>query len=332
MQHYDVYGIGNALVDTEYEVEDEFLAQAKLPKGIMTLIEESDRQRLIKLLEQDNDNHAVKHAGGGSAANTMVVIAQLGGNAFYSCKVAADSTGDFFVSDLKAAGIATNLSEDREQGATGQCISMVTPDAERTMTTCLGITNFLSTSELDPKALGDSKYLYIEGYLVSSVTGFQAALEAQRIAHENNVEVSLTLSDPAMVENFKANYELLLSNGVDLLFCNLDEARLLTGSNTLDECIEALKEIAPRFAITCGKDGAVAFDGTNIVRSTGVPTVAVDTTGAGDIFAGAFLIQLSRGNPFKEALQLANKAASLLVSRFGARLTQAEVDVYLEQP
>ena len=328
MKQYDVYGIGNALVDTEYEVNDAFLDHAKLPKGIMTLIEEDERKGLIQLLE---DEHiAVKQAGGGSAANTMVIVSQLGSHAFYSCKVAADSAGDFFIKDLSNVGVDTNLSDNREQGATGQCISMVTPDAERTMTTCLGITNFLSRDELNPDALKSSSYLYIEGYLVSSTTGFQAALEAQEIASAAGISVSLTLSDPAMVENFKVNYDQLLSRGVDLLFCNHAEARLLTGAGSVENCALALKEICKTFVITCGKSGSVAFDGHNLTTANGVTTKAVDTTGAGDIFAGAFLHYLCRGLGFKEANELANKFASKLVSRFGARLTQEEVDILMK--
>ena len=331
MKNYDVYGIGNALVDTEYEVDDAFLDHAKLPKGIMTLIEEDDRRRLIQLLEDEHEHPVLKQAGGGSAANTMVIVSQLGGSVFYSCKVAGDATGDFFVKDLAAANIDTNLGAERENGATGQCISMVTPDAERTMTTCLGITNFLSPKELNPDALMNAAKLYIEGYLVSSTSGFQAALEAQSLANSADVTVSLTLSDPVMVENFRANYVLLLNQGVDLLFCNHDEARLLTGADATNDCVTALKDIVPRFVMTCGKAGSIACDGERVISTEGVSTTAVDTTGAGDIFAGAFLFALSRGQDFATANALANRSASLLVSRFGARLTQEEVDAELKQ-
>lgn len=326
MNTYDVYGLGNALVDTEYEVDDEFLRHAELPKGLMTLIELDDRHRIIRLLEDEHEHEVVKQAGGGSAANTMVIIAQLGARAFYSCKVASDDIGDFFVKDLLAAGVDTNLAEQREEGTTGQCISMVTPDAERTMTTYLGITNFLSTGELNPDALRNSKYIYIEGYPVSSETGYEAMLQAQSIAKAAGVEVSLTLSDPAMVQNFKVKFETMLDVGVDLLFCNHDEARLLTGADSVDDCITAMKQYSQKFVITCGKDGSVAFDGETLHRSAGVPVKPVDTTGAGDIFAGAFLYALSQGKGFEEAGQLANRSASVLVSNFGARLTQEVVN------
>lgn len=320
MKTYDVYGIGNALVDTEYEVDDHFLEVAKLPKGMMTLIEADDRRRLIKLLEEEHEHEVIKQAGGGSAANTIVAIAQLGGKTFYSCKVASDETGDFFMHDLKQAGVHTNLDDGRQTGITGKCISMVTPDAERTMTTHLGITQDLSPAELNPDALADSRYLYIEGYLVSSPSGFEAAKAAQDIARSAGVIVSLTLSDPAMVENFNGAFDELASRGLDLVFCNEDEAKLWTGANTRDEAIARLRSLAPGVAMTCGKEGALVHDGTETRLVPGVPTKAVDTTGAGDMFAGAFLYAINNGSSYAEAAAFANHAASVLVSSFGARL------------
>jgi len=325
MNTYDVYGIGNALVDTEYEVDDDFLEIAKLPKGMMTLIEADDRKRLIQLLEDEHEHQVIKQAGGGSAANTIVAIAQLGGKTFYSCKVAADETGDFFMHDLKEAGVTTNLDDGRQQGITGKCISMVTPDAERTMTTHLGITQDLSANEINADALTNSKILYIEGYLVSSPTGFEAAKAAQDIARASGTVVSLTLSDPAMVENFKSNFDELASRGVDLLFCNEDEAMLWTGAGDRSEAMQRLKSLCPYVAMTCGKEGAMVHDGKSTAMVPGVPAKAVDTTGAGDMFAGAFLWAVGRGQSYEDAASFANLAASVLVSSFGARLPIALV-------
>ncbi|MGI9322598.1 MAG: adenosine kinase [Pseudomonadales bacterium] len=330
MKSYDIYGIGNALVDTEYEVADDFIAATGFPKGMMTLIEEDERQQLLGRLATEVSKPPTKTAGGGSAANTVVMATQLGSRTFYSCKVAADAVGDFFVADLEAAGIDTNLTADREPGATGQCISLVTPDAERTMTTCLGITHFLSPGELNPDALRKSRRLYIEGYLVSSPTGFEAALEAQAIAQAAGVPVSLTLSDPAMAEHFKSNYEQLLDKGIDLLFCNLDEARLLTGSEDADDCAQKLTNICRSFTMTLGSDGSLSWDGETLHRLPGIPAKAVDTTGAGDIYAGAFLHVITQGGGFHEAAKLANLSASLLVTRFGARLTQQDTTEMLD--
>ena len=323
MKKYDIYGIGNALVDTEYEVDDAFISKAGIGKGLMTLIDSDERKRLLNLLEVEHEHRAIKQAGGGSAANTMVAAAQLGANSFYSCKVASDETGDFFMSDLKIAGVDTNLDAGREEGITGKCISMVTPDAERTMTTHLGITETLSPNELNREALRNSTYLYIEGYLVTSPTAFEAVKETIDIAKEAGVQISLTLSDPAMVENFKASFDALAELGIDLIFCNEDEARLWTAASNRGEAMARLKTVCGKVVMTCGKEGALVFDGNEETMSVGVPTKAIDTTGAGDIFAGTFLFGLTHGMSFPACADLANRAASLLVSSFGARADQA---------
>ena len=323
MKKYDIYGIGNALVDTEYEVDDAFISKAGVGKGLMTLIDSDERKRLLHLLEVEHEHRAIKQAGGGSAANTMVAAAQLGANSFYSCKVASDETGDFFMSDLKIAGVDTNLDAGREEGITGKCISMVTPDAERTMTTNLGISETLSPNELNREALRNSTYLYIDGYLVTSPTAFEAVKETIDIAKEAGVQVSLTLSDPAMVENFKASFDALAELGIDLIFCNEDEARLWTAASNRGEAMARLKTVCGKVVMTCGKEGALVFDGNEETMSVGVPTKAVDTTGAGDIFAGTFLFGLTHGMSFPACADLANRAASLLVSSFGARADQA---------
>ena len=323
MKKYDIYGIGNALVDTEYEVDDAFISKAGVGKGLMTLIDSDERKRLLNLLEVEHEHRAIKQAGGGSAANTMVAAAQFGANSFYSCKVASDETGDFFMSDLKIAGVDTNLDAGREEGITGKCISMVTPDAERTMTTNLGISETLSPNELNREALRNSTYLYIEGYLVTSPTAFEAVKETINIAKEAGVQVSLTLSDPAMVENFKASFDALAELGIDLIFCNEDEARLWTAASNRGEAMARLKTVCGKVVMTCGKEGALVFDGNEETMSVGDPTKAVDTTGAGDIFAGTFLFGLTHGMSFPACADLANRAASLLVSSFGARADQA---------
>jgi sugar/nucleoside kinase (ribokinase family) len=200
---------------------------------------------------------------------------------------------------------------------------MVTPDAERTMTTNLGISETLSPNELNREALRNSTYLYIEGYLVTSPTAFEAVKETIDIAKEAGVQVSLTLSDPAMVENFKASFDALAELGIDLIFCNEDEARLWTAASNRGEAMARLKTVCGKVVMTCGKEGALVFDGSEETMSVGIPTKAVDTTGAGDIFAGTFLFGLTHGMSFPACADLANRAASLLVSSFGARADQA---------
>ncbi len=319
---YDVYGVGNALVDTEYEVNDNFLIEHRIAKGIMTLIDADDRLRLIG--ELDRRFAVKKHASGGSAANTMAAVAQFGGTAFYSCKVANDETGDFYVSDMTSVGVKTNLSTEREQGTTGQCTIMITPDADRTMNTYLGITQSLSPAELVSSEIESSEYLYIEGYLASSESGRQAALVARQMAQSASVKISVTLSDPSMVTGFKHVFNEWIGDGIDLLFCNRDEALLWTETQTVEEAAEVIATQAASYAITLGADGALVKEGDSLIKVPAVKTTPVDTNGAGDLFAGAFLYGVTHGMSHQQAAALANSASSRLVSKFGARLSRQE--------
>lgn len=185
---YDVYGIGNALVDKEFEVTDDFLAAEGIEKGLMTLIDEERHNHLLSSLKQSMG--LKKRAGGGSAANSIVAISQFGGKTFYACKVANDEFGEFYMNDLHAAGVATRLDQVRcaSEGKTGKCMVMVTPDAERTMNTYLGITSDFSAAELHYEELKQSNYLYVEGYLVTSDTSRAAVLEARKVAKQHGVK------------------------------------------------------------------------------------------------------------------------------------------------
>ena len=319
---YQVYGIGNAIVDYEIEVSDSFFTENEVEKGLMTLVDE-DRQAALLAVAI---NGIKKRQSGGSAANSIISLAQLGGKAYYSCKVANDEDGKFYLSGLEEAGVDSNLSADTlKEGTTGKCLVMVSPDADRTMNTYLGITADFSKSELDEAAISQSEYIFLEGYLVSSETGVEAMAEAKKIARANGVKVSLSFSDPAMVKYFRDQMVSTVGEGVDLLFCNEEEAQLFTNTTTLDQAKKELKKAAKQFVITLGKDGAVVFDGKDFSQIDGFPTKAVDTTGAGDMFCGAFLYAITHGHSFAEAGRLASKAASLVVSQFGPRLEQAQI-------
>ena len=316
MKKYHVYGIGNALVDMEFEVEDGFLQDMSVDKGLMTLVDEGRQHELINHLDAFDG----KKASGGSAANTIIAVSYFGGKAFYSCKVAADELGDFYVQDLLAAGVDSNVGDGRKDGITGKCLVLVTPDAERTMNTFLGITETFSIDELHQDALLESEYLYIEGYLVTSPTGRHAAIEARKIAEENGVKTALTFSDPALVEFFKDGLDEMLGDGVDLLFCNEHEAKNWAGTDNLNQAVESIKSIARTFAITRGGDGAVLYDGKHLIEISPHDIKAVDSNGAGDMFAGAFIYGITHGHSFYEAGNIASLAAARVVSQFGPRL------------
>ena len=172
-QRYAIYASGNALVDTEVEVSDAFLDRMGIGKGIMTLVDEARQHELVAALNSETRVH--RRASGGSACNTAVAAQYFGARTFYACRVADDDTGHFFVDDLRAAGVDTNMASNKSTGVSGKCLVMITPDAERTMNTFLGISETLSVDELDVAAVEKSHYVYIEGYLVSSTTGRAAA-------------------------------------------------------------------------------------------------------------------------------------------------------------
>ncbi len=316
MKKYHVYAIGNALVDMEFTVDDEFLAEHKIDKGVMTLVDEELQHRLYNALK----DRGGKQASGGSAANTIMAVSNFGGKTFYSCKVASDETGDFYVKDLVSAGVDTNLHKEREDGISGKCIVMVTPDAERTMHTFLGISETVSHNELDADAIAQSEYVYLEGYLVSSDTGRAAAIRAKEIAEQNQVKTALTFSDPNMVNFFKDGLNDMVGDGVDLLFCNRQEALTWAGTDTIEAAADAIRSVAKTFAITLGAEGALVFDGNDMHRIDSYPTRAIDSNGAGDMFAGAFLYALTHGHDFPTAGSFASRAAARIVSHFGPRL------------
>ncbi len=314
--HYHVYGLGNALVDMEYEINDDFLAQHEIAKGHMTLVE---AERLLQL-SGDLADHAPRRCSGGSAANSLMAVSALGGKAFYSCKVADDEVGHFFVEDMRAAGVETNAHEQRGEGITGQCLVLITPDAERSMNTFLGISGSLSEKDVDTEALEAADMLYLEGYLCTSPTARDAVIHARELAERRGIRTVASLSDPSVVEFFGEDMRAMLGSHVDHLFCNEEEALAWTGASTLEDAFSSLKDFASSFAITRGAEGSLLWDGSARHIVATAPIKPVDTNGAGDIYAGAYLYGLGQGWPHEKAAELASRAAARLVARFGARL------------
>ncbi len=282
----------------------------------MTLVDKEQQQTLYDALA----GHTGKMASGGSAANTIIAVSHFGGQAFYSCKVANDPAGDFYVQDLVAAGVDTNLHKERESGVSGKCIVLITADAERTMHTYLGISETVSEADLHEDAIVNSDYCYLEGYLVTSDSGRAAAIKARQIAEKAGVKTALTFSDPNMVRFFKDGLQEMLGDKVDLLFCNREEALTWTGADTIADAAEELKLLCNSFAITLGAEGALIFDGQRQQQVAAAKVHAVDSNGAGDMFAGAFLYGLTHGYDYIKSAELATRAAGLLVTQFGPRL------------
>ena len=325
MKEFDVYSLGNALVDIEYHVDAKQLVSMGIDKGVMTLIDEHQHNHLVNYLGESHE----KMACGGSAANSLIAIAQMGGLCHFSCRVAEDATGQFFMQDLKKTGIATDshLKMDNS-GISGKCLVFVTPDADRTMNTFLGASAEFDASYVSEKAIEQSEYVYLEGYLVTGENSRKAVLLAKQYAKKHGVKTALTLSDPSMMIYFREGMLEMIGEGVDLLFANEDEAFELSGSKDLDETIKQLKKYARTFAITRGKEGAVVFDGNRLINIKPNTVEAIDTLGAGDMFAGAFLYGLTHAMDYAQAGQFASLASSKIVTQFGPRLeTQQTLDL-----
>ncbi|TCT20731.1 adenosine kinase [Thiobaca trueperi] len=327
MAKYHIYGIGNALVDMEYEVEAGDLGILGIDKGVMTLVDEAQQASIMHHLR---DRHH-QRGSGGSAANSIIAFSQFGGKGFYSCKVADDELGHFYMQDLLDGGVDTNHHTLKDQGHTGRCVVLVTPDSDRTMCTFLGVSGNLSTNELIEDALRDSDWFYTEGYLVTSDTARQASIEAKRIADASGVKTAISLSDPNMVKFFKPGLLEMIGSGVDLLFANEFEAMGMAGSDDLHQAVDYLKTISRNFAITRGPEGALVWDGQTLIEINPVKVTAVDTVGAGDMFAGAFLFGLSQGWSHQRAGDLAAAASAKLVTSLGPRIPTAETQAILQR-
>ena len=330
MTQYDIYGIGAALLDTEIQVTDQDLKELSVEKGIMTLVDQDKQQQLIHHL----DDHITqsKRTSGGSAANTIIASSYFGAKTFYSCRVSNDDNGKLYLNDLGAANVQYHSNNGSFTGITGKCLVLITPDAERSMNTFLGISEQLCIDDIDEAALAQSKYVYLEGYLATSETGRAAAIKLRELAEENNVKTAITLSDPAIVQFFKDNLKAMIGpKGVDLLFCNQDEAFNFTETDNIEEALNELQKYAKAFAITLGAEGALLFDGAQTIKVPGYKVEAIDSNGAGDMFAGAFLAELSKGKSFEACGNLGCKAASVVVSQYGPRLKpEQHIDILKE--
>ncbi len=328
MRKYDVFGVGNALVDLEYAVTPQQLQELDIEKGVMTLVDQPQQKRIIEGL----GSHECHRGSGGSAANTIIAVSQLGGQAFYCCRVADDLLGRFYLEDLTRAGVVTSTEpKDVALGDTGTCLVLITPDADRTMNTFLGISADVSPEDVDAAAIAQSQYVYIEGYLVTGPASRSAAEYVSQQARAYGTKIALSLSDPNIVHFFRPAIESLLGSGVDLLFANEDEAKRLAKTESLDEALKCLRQVAREFAVTRGADGALVFDGSTMHQIAPVPTQAIDTVGAGDMFAGAFLYGITHDLGYPQAGALASLAASRMVSNMGPRLPATQLQDVLQQ-
>ena len=313
---YDVYALGNAIVDTEIPVDDDFLSANGLSKGMMTLVSEQRQAALLHRL-----TGYVKHgAAGGSAANTAVGVAQFGGRASFTGKIGSDENGELYRLSMAEAGV--DFDVDEIAGApTGSSLILVTPDAERTMQTHLGASGHLTVADLDEDLIERSQVLYAEGYLFGSPLTEAVVRHAMQAAASAGIRIVMSLSDPAVVANFADAVTHAIRTYADLLLCNEHEAAIYTGRKGREESLRELAKDCPLVFMTCGGDGSLVSDGGEITKVDSYDVPVVDTTGAGDLYAAGVLYGLTHGLSPTQSGKLGSFAAARIVSKVGPRLT-----------
>ena len=313
---YDVFGVGNSLVDIQARIDDSVLQSLQFSKGIMTLVDEPTQTRVL-----DNLRGAkISRCAGGSAANTIAGLVDFGGTAAYAGKTGRDELGEFWLKDMRNLGVTIEVPQ--VQGQTGACVVLITDDAQRTMLTHLGLSATLGPDDISEAEIKKSKFVYIEGYLFAGEKTKDAAMRAIELAKKNGVKVAFTVSDPFLIQMHKDLFWSLIEGPVDLLFCNLDEARSLTGKTDPIECAHAIHRHAADVALTLGADGSLLMHDGKAIPIEGVTTKAIDTTGAGDMYAAGILYGITNGLTWKQSGHLASHAAARVVAQMGARLSK----------
>ena len=322
---YDICSIGSALVDLTFKIDDEFVKQIEqkgIVKGGMTLLEIDVQFELVE--ELILSGKLPDKACGGSATNSVVAASLFGSSCFMSCIVGDDENGKFYLEDLSQNGINHNSNLIDSKMPSGQCLVMVSDDAERTMCTNLGINSEFSAQNVDEEIIKNSNYLFLEGYLLASPEGFDSFKKAFNLAKKYNVKVALSLSDIFIVNTFKEELKELISTSCDLIFCNEGEASEFANSNSEEEIFKFFKKYSPKLLVTQGPEGCIGYDEEGPINIPGIEVNAIDTNGAGDMFAGAVISSLNQSKNLKQSAEFGCFAASKIVQNSGPRLIQEE--------
>lgn len=312
---YDLIGIGNAIVDVLAKAEDDFLDQEGLKKGSMALV---DAARASELYARMGSGHEIS---GGSVANSCAGFASLGGKAAFVGRVCADQLGEVFAHDIRASGVDFASSPGPKEGPpTARCLVLVTPDAQRTMSTYLGACVELHPNDIDPALFQAAQVTYLEGYLWDQPLAKEAMLKAAVAAKQAGRSVALTLSDSFCVDRHRASFQTLISEHVDVLFANETELLALTQQNSFERAAQAIAGQAETVAVTRSAQGSVVLAAGKRYTVPAAPVEkVVDTTGAGDLYAAGFLFGYTRGQDPAECARLGSLAAAEVISHYGAR-------------
>ncbi len=321
----DVVGIGNALVDVLSHAEDDFLQTNEIVKGGMTLIDEDRAAELYGKMG------AAVEISGGSGANTTAGIAGLGGKVAYLGKVKNDQLGEIFAHDIRAIGVEFDTDRPSDGPATGRCLIIVTPDAERSMSTYLGASQGLGPDDVPADLIASAKITYLEGYLWDPPLAKEAFRKAMKAAHDASRKTALTLSDDFCVDRYRHEFmELITTGQIDILFANEDEIASLFQTD-FDSAVAATKGLCEVAAITRSEKGCLILSGQDLLEVPADAAAVVDTTGAGDLFASGFLYGMTSGRDLRVCGQIGCLAAGEVISHFGARPEKSLKDLIAEK-
>ena len=310
----DVVGIGNAIVDVLSKTDDTFLQNNGINKGTMTLIEAAQAEALYAKMGP------AMEVSGGSAANTIAALASLGSKVGYIGKVAHDQLGTVFRHDIRAAGVSFDTAPLLQGAPTARCMILITPDAQRTMSTYLGACVWLTIDDINEEVIKSAQVTYLEGYLFDREHAKEAFYKAARLAHKSGKKVALTLSDPFCVDRHRDAFLDLVKNHVDILFANEAEIMSLYQVKTFAEAVDATRPHCEVSAITRGVMGSVIISGKETVEVKAEPVhQVVDTTGAGDLYAAGFLHGYTQKKPLAVCGRMASIAAAEIIAQVGAR-------------
>ena len=314
MSKLDAYGIGNAIVDLQAQVDESVISELGLEKGSMKLVDTDEQAKLLKAIS----GVQIHQSSGGAAANSMIAIAQLGGQVGYGCIVGDDQRGDFYLEEMRELGVTIQNSPVAGL-PTGTSLVLVTPDGERTMNTHLGATSGFSKEHVNIELLARSEWLFIEGYLFASENGQKAITTAIEAAKKSGVKILVTLGDTFIPEVFGDAVNNAIA-AADLVIANAGETQALTKQENEAKAFEALKKLCPNSVMTLSEKGAWVHWQGEEVRVPATPVAVVDATGAGDMFAGSFLYAITKKKTPLEAAKLGCLMASKVVGQLGARL------------
>tara|TARA_Y100001968_G_scaffold126781_1_gene115709 strand:+ start:95 stop:1102 length:1008 start_codon:yes stop_codon:yes gene_type:complete len=311
---FDIVGIGNAIVDVLTRVDDSLLERLSLKKGSMTLIDEYKARELYEMT-----TNRIQRSGG-SVANSLACISQLGGKTAFIGRVRNDELGDIFTEEISTTGTIFKTPSSSVGPSTARCIIFVTPDAQRTMCTYLGASVLLETEDLDLSVVKEAKILYLEGYLWDNPAAKSAFIKAAEIAKNSGRKVALSLSDSFCVNRHRESFVKLVADYIDILFANEDEITTLYKTSSLSTAIEELKKKCDLAAITIGRKGSILISNSKEINID--PFIignAIDTTGAGDLYAGGFLKGLADGLKPETSAKIGSICAGHIVTELGSR-------------